>query len=227
MTYLCCLVVFSVAAFAPVVAGAQLHYAAKLDRFQVLNNESFSTATGTAQFTLIDTPEGPRLDYALQLDGLNLEPVPENRTDPNDVVGIHLHLHVPDVIGPHILNIFGIPGHDDDDLVVDYENESLTGAFEISDASRDPATGALLPQAFPLTTKVIDNWLDELADGRLYIAVHSRDRAANAQPGVDIRGNIFPVPEPTSLLLLLAGLPIALSGRARANRADAGPRCFA
>ena len=93
-------------------------FAADLDRFQVLNNESFSTATGSAQFTLRETPSGPQIEYALQLFGLDIEPVAGNRNDPNDVVGIHMHLHVPDVIGPHILNIFGMPGEDDADLVV-------------------------------------------------------------------------------------------------------------
>lgn len=192
-----------------------LHYAATLDRFQVLNNESLSTATGAAQFTLTQTPGGPRLEYALQLDGLDLEPVPADRTNPNDVVGIHLHLHVPDVIGPHILNIFGLPGEDDADLIVDYENNSLRGVYEISDASRDPVSGQLLPQAFPLTTKVIDNWIDDLAEGRLYIAVHSRSQTDNAPPGVDIRGNIVAVPEPVSATFLLVGLTGFAGSRGR------------
>jgi hypothetical protein len=128
-----------------------------------------------------------------------------------------LHLHVPDVIGPHILNIFGIPSEDDADLLVDYEHDSLTGIFDTSDATRDESTGEILNQAFPLTTKIVGDWIDELIGGELYIAVHSRDRALNAPPGVDIHGHIFVVPEPTAgiLLWLAACLSLICCGRRR------------
>ena len=72
---------------------------------------------------------------------------------------IHIHLHVQDATGPHILNIFGKPSFDDDDLVVDYENESFSGLYDASDASRDPNSGDLLPQAFPLTTKTLPDFI--------------------------------------------------------------------
>ncbi len=202
-------------------AAAQEYFAADLNRAQVVNNESFSTAFGRADFVLTDTLAGPQLAYTLSLTGLDLDPDPGQRTDPNDVVGVHMHLHVPGVIGPHILNIFGNPSEDDADLVVDFDAETLTGVFDLSDASRDPDTGELLPQAFPLTTKVIDNWLDELRAGELYIAVHSMDRAMNAPPGVDIRGNIFAVPEPASACWLAAGPVLLARRRCRRRRRGA------
>ena len=158
-------------------------------------NPSSTAATGAAFLSL--NAEGTHLSYSISFDGLDLEPDVSNRTDPNDIVGIHLHLTVTDVIGPHILNVFGTPSEDDADLIVDYENESLAGVFDMSDASRDPLTGELLPQFFPLTTKMISDWLDELAAGELYIAVHTVEASATP-PGVALRGQIVPVPEPHS-----------------------------
>jgi hypothetical protein len=116
---------------------------------------------------------------------------------------MHMHLAVPDVTGPHILNIFGLPSEDDADLIVDYDNESLSGIFDMSDASRDPKTGEVLPQFFPLTTKLIADWLDELAAGELYLAVHTVEASATP-PGVAIRGQIIPVPEPSLDIWLAA-----------------------
>lgn len=175
-------------------AAAQTLYEAQLDASQVVFNPSSTTATGVAFFSLNE--EGTHLSYSLSFDGLDLEPIVANRIDPNDIVGIHMHLTVTDVIGPHILNIFGTPSEDDADLAVDYENESLSGVYDMSDASRDPKTGELLPQFFPLTTKLISDWLDELAASELYIAVHTVEASATP-PGVAIRGQIIPtVPEP-------------------------------
>ena len=173
---------------------ADTQFSAQMDASQVVFNPSDTTATGAASFALND--EGTHLTYSVNFDGLDLEPIPENRTDPNDIIGMHIHLAVTDVTGPHILNIFGNPSHDDADLVVDYENESLTGVFDMSDASRDPVTGELLPQFFPLTTKLISDWLDELAAGELYVAVHTVE-ASVTPPGVALRGQIVPVAEPT------------------------------
>ena len=181
-------------------AEAQVYHA-RLDATQVRNNESDSTATGVARFQLDAT--GSRLSYQLDLDGVDLEPIAANRTDPDDVLAIHIHLHVADVIGPHILNIFGNPSEDDADLVVDFENESLSGVFDASD-SLDPATGEPFFVDDPLATKLIDDWLDELDAGQLYIAVHTRRIADVAPPGVAIRGDIFRVPEPSVWWMLVA-----------------------
>lgn len=190
-------------------------YRAILDSAQVLNNVSDSSATGVAQFELdrLDS----RLSYTLALEGLDLEHNPASRTDPNDVLAIHIHLHVADVIGPHILNIFGNPSEDDADLVVDYENDSLSGVFDVSD-SINPDTGEPFFPDDPLATKLITDWLDELDDGQLYIAVHSRRNSVQAPPGVDIRGNIFRVPEPAVCWMLLGSLTMSVSFARRNSR---------
>ncbi|MGI9427772.1 MAG: CHRD domain-containing protein [Bythopirellula sp.] len=184
----------------PLPAMAQTDFVSDLDAAQVVNNPSDSTATGFATLTL--NAEQTELAYSVQLFGLDLEPVAENRTDPNDVVAIHIHLHVQDVIGPHILNIFGVPSVDDDDLIVDYQSESFSGLYEASDASRDLATGELLPQAFPLTTKLFPTSfrLEELLNDQWYFAVHTA-----GTPGATIRGAILVVPEPSCVLLAMLG----------------------
>jgi hypothetical protein len=160
--------------------------------------------------------EQTELAYSIQFDGVDLEPVAGNRTDDNDVVAIHIHLNVPDVIGPHILNIFGNPAEEDADRIVDYERETITGIYDMSDATRNPITGEVEPQAFPLTTKLFPSpiRLGELLDERWYFAVHTVGNSATP-PGVTIRGNFFIVPEPTtaSLACLLIGALASRSTR--------------
>lgn len=185
---------------------------AVLDASQVVNNPSDSTATGLATLTLSE--DQTELAYFVQLFGLDLEPTPANRTDANDVVAIHIHLNVQDVIGPHVLNIFGNPSEDDSDLIIDYDNESFSGVFDASDASRDPDTGEVLPQAFPLTTKLFPTEfrLAELLSDQWYFAVHTVGSAATP-PGVTIRGAIRFVPEPAGASAALLCFAAVWRGR--------------
>ena len=196
-------------AFYSVPAMGQTQFISNLDSLQVVNNSSDSTATGVATLTL--NAEQTELAYSVQFFGLDLEPVAENRTDPNDVLAIHIHLNVIDVIGPHILNIFGVPAFEDDDLVVDYENDTLSGVYDASDATRDPNTGRVLPQAFPLTTKLFPTSfrLEELLNDEWYFAVHTVS-SASTSPGVTIRGAILIVPEPSSALFVVLGFSCGL-----------------
>ncbi len=190
----------------PIPALGQTHFASNLDSSQVVNNPSDSAAIGTALLSL--NANQTELTYSLQLSGLDLDPVAINRTDHNDVIAIHIHLHVQDAIGPHILNIFGNPSQDDADLVIDYENESFSGVFDIDDASSDSITGEILPQAFPLTTKLFPTSfrLEELLNEEWYFAVHTA-----GTPGVTIRGSILIVPEPSSTCLILLGFVSCLA----------------
>lgn len=149
------------------------------------------------------------LRYELSLSGLDLEADPIKRTDPNDILGIHIHLIVPGTVGPHVLNIFGlatfgVPAEEDADLVVDYEHDSLRGRYDISDATIDPATGLPYLQFFPLTSKIIDDWVDELDAGQLMFAVHS---VASGFPNMAVHGPIVQsVPEPSLAWLSIASL---------------------
>ena len=163
-------------------------------------------AAGAAFLTL--NPARTHLSYQLNLHGLNLKPNPADRTQPDDVIGIHMHLNVPGTTGPHVLNIFGLatfglPAEEDADLVVDYQNQALSGVFDYSDATIDPATGQPHFQFFPLTSKIIDDWLDELDAGDLMFAVHT---VASGFPTMAIHGRIYPVPEPATSIVLFAGI---------------------
>jgi hypothetical protein len=148
------------------------------------------------------------LSYRIDITGLDLKADPAQRTNPNDVIGVHLHLYVPDTVGPHILNIFGlatygVPAEEDADAIFDFEHESITGVYDISDATIDPATGQPYFQFYPLTSKLIADWLEELEAGELMVAVHS---AATGFPTMAIHGLINPVvPEPSAVLLSATG----------------------
>ncbi len=162
--------------------------------------------SGTASLTL--SPDQTKLYYSIQLSDLDLEPVAANRTDVNDVTGIHLHFFVgEDVIGPHVLNIFGDFGEEDDDLVIDFANESLTGIYDLSDATLDPATGLPQFQFFPTTTKIIGDWIDELLTDQLYLAIHTKGQNG----GPLLHGDVVWIPEPNGIVIACAAMGIGLA----------------
>jgi hypothetical protein len=196
--------------------SGRFQYYALIDDFHA--NPSTTDATGEIFLAL--NRERTQLRYTIVLDEyLGLKSNPADRVAPDDILGIHLHLHVPDAIGPHILNIFGLatfglPAEEDADLVVDYENRTLTGIYDISDATLDPATGEPYHQFFPLTSKIIYDWLDELDRGELMVAVHTVETGF---PTMAIHGHISRiVPEPATGLLFVAGVSwIWLAARGR------------
>jgi len=120
-----------------------------------------------------------------------------------------LHLHVPDTVGPHVLNIFGlatfnVPAEEDSDLVIDYAHKTLSGVWDNGDATIDPNTGQPYQQFFPLTSKLLTDWLDDLNDEMLMVAVHTN---ASGFPAMAIHGHISRlVPEPSVGSLLAACL---------------------
>ena len=182
------------AATAP--AHSALMFTATLDASQVVSNASTETGTGFATFTLNDAMT--TLDYTLNLTGLNLEPEGDGRSDPSDVDKIHLHVAPPGTPGPHVLNIFGLPSEDDNDLVVDFVANSLTGRWDDGDAI-DPNTGNPFDQSAGGTTKFFSDHLNDLLAGNLYIAVHTAGQGGQ----VAIRGQLQQVPLPASIWLLL------------------------
>src|SRR5688572_283491 len=189
-------------------SGEECYYA-PIDDFNA-HHSPHPNALGEAFFAL--NAERTELRYLLDLDGLDLKPNAADRTEPDDILGIQLHLYIPGLpggVGPHVLNIFGLatygmPAEEDADLVVDYELRMLTGIYDISDATIDPETGEPYFQFFPLTTKVIDDWLDELDRGELMVAVHTVE---SGFPTMAIHGHISRVvPEPVAGPLFVVGI---------------------
>jgi hypothetical protein len=193
-------------------AGSQ--YYALIDDFHA--QPSTTNATGEIFLTL--NSARTELLYEIVLDDLlSLKPNPADRTEPDDIIGIHLHLHVPDTIGPHVLNIFGLPAEEDADLVIDYASKTLSGVYDITDATIDPTTGEPALQFYPLTTKIIYDWIDDLESGALMIAVHTNESGFGTMA---IHGHIgsHAVAEPSAAGLLAFG--VCLSSLSRRNRAS-------
>lgn len=161
-----------------------------------------SEATGTASFELNEA--GTELSYTMSFEGIDLKP--DNRTAPADINKIHIHFAPAGENGPHTLNIFGLPAEDDDDLVVDYEANMLSGVWDDGDVSDLNDNGI----SDPNDSKPLSSFIDALASGELYVQVHTnRFDSSTGFPG-EIRGQILETsptastPEPVGLLGLAA-----------------------
>jgi hypothetical protein len=172
-------------------------FVANLDASQV-NGSSTETGTAVASFYLDSAQQN--LSYSIQIFGLDLKPVPADRTGFSDVTAIHLHNGFVDTSGPHVLNIFGIPSEDDAEMVVDFANDTISGVFNDADAI-DPNTGGLFDQNNPINTKLLSNFTDDLIDQQLYLAIHTAGQNGN----IAIRGQLIAVPEPSSLAIIAFG----------------------
>ncbi len=172
-----------------------------------------STAVGTGSFTLNE--DETQLAYELAFEGVNLveKLVEGDRTAPNDVNKIHIHVAPAGSNGPHTLNIFGLPAEDDADLVVDYAANTLSGVWDDSDVSDLNGNGL----SDPNDTKPLTDFINTLKTGGLYVQVHTnRFDASTGFPG-ELRGQILATndaptattPEPLSVLGLVAVTGIA------------------
>lgn len=143
--------------------------------------------------------EGPAVQYTLELFGVDLGGT-STETTSDDVTAIHLHSGNPGAerIGPHVLNMFGMPGVDDDDIVLDFENNTITGIWDNADSLNSVNTGNTsngVPDHHlsdvvgvdPLTTKTVSAYADELLAGNLYIQAHTNEFDI---PGGVIRGQV-------------------------------------
>ena len=182
-------------------------FVANLDASQVVAN---SSEPGTAVATFVLDPTQQNLSYSIQVFGLDFDPTPANRTGFSDVTAIHVHNAFAGSTGPHVLNIFGVPSEDDAEMMTDFANETVTGNFNDADAI-DPTTGALFDQNEPLTTKLLTNFVDDLFDGSLYLAIHTAGQDGN----IAIRSQLVQVPEPSSAGFLLAAGVLATFRRRR------------
>ncbi len=185
-----------IATFNQDVAQAQQRWVANLDASQVVGGSS-ETGTAVATFELDAAQEN--LTYAIEIFGLDLKVVAGDRTEFSDVTAIHLHNAPAGATGPHVMNIFGMPSEDDAEMVVDFESELINGVYNDADAT-DPNTGSLFDQNSPFTTKLLSNFVDDLEDGQIYLAIHTAGQGGN----IAIRGQLVAVPEPSSVSLLLA-----------------------
>ncbi len=172
-------------------------FVANLDAAQVAGGNSTETGTAIATFVLHDSQQ--KLSYTIAIFGMDLKPNPTDRTGFGDIDKIHLHNGFIGSSGPHVLNIFGLPSEDDADMVVDFDNDTISGVFSDADAV-DPATGNLYDQNNPLTTKLLSNFVDDLLAGQLYLAIHTAGQNGN----IAVRGQVFAVPEPSSVGFLIA-----------------------
>ena len=181
-------------------AEAATRFRANLDGSQVVPS-SGSNASGLATFELNEAQTA--LDYFIQLEGVSLKPDITDRTEPEDVDKIHLHFGEAGANGPHVLNIFGLPSEDDDDLMIDFDAGTISGTWEDSDAI-NPETGELFDPTAMGTTKLLSNFVDEIFTNQLYIQVHTLEFPGSGA----IRGQITGVPEPSSLfgLSFIVGL---------------------
>ena len=180
-------------------------FVANLNASQVVGT---STETGTAVATFVLDEAQENLSYSIQAFGLDLIPDSADRTAFSDITAIHVHNGFFGSAGPHVLNIFGVPSEDDDEIVVDFDGETVEGVFNDEDAI-DPLTGELFDQNSPLTTKLLSNFVDDLLAGQLYLAIHTAGQDGN----IAIRGQIVAVPEPSSAVVMLAGALCCLARR--------------
>lgn len=155
-------------------------------------------ASGTARLELSD--DQSTLTYMIDTFGLDIGGIKTPDDPASDIEGVHIHLAPAGENGPVVFGIFR-PQHDVDDRLITINGSSGLIRFSgIWDAA-DVANGAA-----PLADQ-----LANLLNGDLYINVHTV-----ANPGGEIRGQIVPVPEPSSLALIgvaLAMLTLVSKGR--------------
>lgn len=132
--------------------------------------------------------EGPAVKYEIELFGVDLGGTSTPETG-DDVTAMHLHSgNVGEqAIGVHTLNIFGIPGEDDDDVVFDFEKNTISGIWDNSDSTDNVNTGNtsnglpdhhlsdMLEGINPISTKTVTDFADELLADSFYLQVHTND----------------------------------------------------
>ena len=188
-------------------------YAADLDAEQVQpvgDNEDplGSVAMGFARMELDLDSLIISMSYEISFIGLSLE---------DDITAVHFHrghregARLPrhgeyGVNGPHVLNVYGFPRQDDDDLVVDLENNTLRGIWDNTDRNFGP-DGVYQPSDSVGLGEVVPDLFEE----EIYIQVHTVNF-----PGGEIRGQLYLIPEPEGTAMIVIASCLTLLRRRRA-----------
>ena len=207
----------------PVGATAPAMFEAELLRENVLptpNGPTSANVRGRASFAL-EQPLPGEFELVYEIELLNVDTAafragataadtPAITTD--DLAAIHLH-YVP--LGSaqnkgtsHVFNPLGPPlnagiGVVEDDLqLASFDPNTLTTIFTGRWDVADVAQTAGLPEG--PRTKPLADYLDELANGELFLMVHTSGNSDGA-----IGGTLLAVPEPTALAIVTACLLIS------------------
>ena len=180
-----------------------------------------STASGVANFVLNNLPNSPpTLSYSIQMTGIDLDGAQTAGFPNDDITALHFHdttqcspatpacIQGTDTVGTqHVLNVYGFPRLDDDDVMADPAAGTVTGIWDDTDEDLTfPPSNALSG-----VTSNGDAILDLLFNEQLFVNVHTNSFGLG-----EIGGFIRVVPEPgTSLALLTLG---ALLLRRRCRR---------
>jgi hypothetical protein len=142
---------------------------------------------------------GPHAFYSLRVYGLDLNGEQTAGAE-DDVIAIRFRVAAAGEIGPHALNVFASSGsvwrQDDAELFGNPSEGRVEGDWNAQDQMfTGPGGTKLAPDSAPLSDAVAD-----LMSGNLYIQVHTLNFSSG-----ELRGQISPVPEPGSLMLVLLG----------------------
>ena len=169
-----------------------------------------SAAGGFAEFVLTQPdgdPSATTMSYSIQFENVDLDGT-QTPSVLDDITALHLHditrcaptfpqcIEGTDTAGTiHLLNIFGAPRNDDDDVMVDAPNSTITGLWDDGDASPPGTPAPSLPISDP-------NVIDLLMNGDVALFVHT-----NEVPAAASGGQLLIVPEPkTSLTMMIVPL---------------------
>ncbi|MEM8678182.1 MAG: PEP-CTERM sorting domain-containing protein [Planctomycetota bacterium] len=177
-----------------------------------------SAAGGFAEFVLTQpdgNPDATTLSYSIQFENVDLDGA-QTPSVLDDITALHLHditkcapafpqcIEGTDTAGTlHLLNIFGAPRNDDDDVMVDPAASTITGLWDDGDASMPGTPVPTVPISDPAV-------IDLLINGNVALFVHTNEVPAAASGGA-----LTIVPEPQGVILLISAIGALLGWRRR------------
>jgi hypothetical protein len=206
---------------APIAVGlsvclASFAAADTVTQFRTTLDESFvilggvqgtgSDAGGYAEYTLTQVDGDPTqntMEYFIQFENVDLDGM-QTPNPLDDITALHIHdttrcsslfpqcIEGTDTAGTmHLLNIFGAPRNDDDDIVVDPVAGTISGLWDDGDA-----TPGLMFPTLPISDPMV---LGILLSEQAALFVHTNETPAAASGGY-----LLIVPEPSAMVLILS-----------------------